>query len=94
MTPVTLQTDLDKILATATMIKQAFGNMTGSLATLIGSATQLLWQRVEGIAATVNTVLYGLFSAISDAPLVIWPLSAGANSPCWPPCWASPSHSA
>ena len=31
------------------------------------SAAQLVWQRVEGIAATVNTVLYGLFSAISDA---------------------------
>ena len=31
------------------------------------TAAQLVWQRVEGIAATVNTVLYGLFSAISDA---------------------------
>ena len=58
------------------------------------SAAQLVWQRVEGIAATVNTVLYGLFSAISDAPFVIWAPSAGASSPCWPPCWASPSHSA
>lgn len=31
------------------------------------SDTQQVWQRVEGVASTVNTVLYGLFSAISDA---------------------------
>jgi hypothetical protein len=37
-------------------------------------AVQFVWQRVEGPAATVNTVLYGLFSIISGAVA----LSAGA----------------
>lgn len=42
-------------------------------------AAQLVWQRVEGIGATANTVLYGLFSATSDAVAISGGLACGKS---------------
>jgi hypothetical protein len=43
------------------------GDQLAAAGASAASVAQLVWKRVEGVAATVNTVLYGLFSAISDA---------------------------